>query len=280
MTLNKIYPCIWFDNQAEEASQFYCSVFGESEILGKNSLVITLVINGQKFICLNGGPYFQINPSISFYTICETKDELVGAWNKLSEKGKVMMPLDKYDWSKLYGWVEDRYGVSWQLTLGRITELGQKITPALMFAGKLFGRAEEAIHYYISVMKNSSISNIYRYPDMEEPLKGKVVHSRFTLLGQKFIAMDSHQIHGVSFNEALSLTISCEDQNEIDYYWGKLIEGGEEGQCGWLKDKFSVSWQIVPSILSELMKEPEKSNRVTAAFMKMNKLDIKKLKEA
>jgi predicted 3-demethylubiquinone-9 3-methyltransferase (glyoxalase superfamily) len=274
---NSIYPCLWFDGKAKEAAEFYCSIFDNSVVTNDNQMAVTFVSNGQKFMCLNGGPVFTFNPSISFFVVIETEKELDKAWNQLMEGGKVLMPLDKYEWSKKYGWVQDKYGVSWQLSFSTIGEVGQKFTPVLMFTGEQAGKAETALQFYTSVFDDSGVTGILRYTKDENDVEGTVKHAQFNLGKHVFMAMDSSYQHEFSFNEAISLVVDCENQNEIDYYWGKLTEGGEESQCGWLKDKFGISWQIVPKILGELMNDPVKSEKVVQAFLKMKKFEIDKL---
>src|SRR5436190_16783521 len=107
---NQIYPCIWYDGNAKEAAEFYCSVFKNSKITSENPMVVIWEMNGEKFMGLNGGPMFKVNPSISFYVVCETMEETDAVWKKLNEGGTVLMPLDKYDWSEKYGWVQDKFG--------------------------------------------------------------------------------------------------------------------------------------------------------------------------
>lgn len=278
---SKIYPCLWFDGKAKEAADFYCSNFQSSKITAATPMVVTFESSGQKFICLNGGPQFKCNPSISFFYICETEDEINSIWNEFLKHGSILMPLNKYPWSEKYGWVQDKYGVSWQFSFGKIKEVGQKITPCLMFVGEQYGRAEEAIYHYSSIFKNSKVDGILRYGDDESPDKeGAVKHAQFSLSGQKFMVMESNHNHNFMFNEAISLVVDCETQEEIDYYWNKLTEDGKESMCGWLSDKFGVSWQVIPTILGELMGDPEKAPRVMQSFMSMKKFDIQKLKQA
>lgn len=277
---NPIYPCLWFDNQAEVAAKFYISVFKNGSITSSNSIVVTIDVHDQKFMLLNGGLKFKINPSMSFYMVCESKREIDELWSELEQEGKVMMPLNKYPWSEKYGWVQDRYGVSWQLTLGNLAEMGQKFTPALMFTGPQFGNAEPAINRYIEIFNDSTIHFISRYVDTDPQQGGKIQHSQFSLEGRKFIAMDSGLFHDFSFTEGLSLVVECESQEEIDHYWNKLTDGGEESQCGWLKDAYGLSWQIVPSILGKLLQDAERAPKVTEAFLKMKKFDIATLLKA
>jgi predicted 3-demethylubiquinone-9 3-methyltransferase (glyoxalase superfamily) len=274
---NMIYPCLWFNGEAREAAEFYCSVFNDSVITADNQLVVTFESAGQKFMCLNGGPEFSFNPSVSFFVLFETEEEIDKTWKKLLEQGTVLMQLDKYEWSARYGWIQDRFGISWQLSFGRMEEVGQKFSPALLFTGKQNGKAEQAVQFYTSVFEGSGVSGILRYKKGENEVEGTVKHAQFNLGKYLFMAMDSSFQHQFSFNEAISFVVDCETQAEIDYYWEKLTEGGQESMCGWLKDKFGVSWQIVPTILGKLMSDSSKSQRVIKAFMQMRKFEIEKL---
>jgi len=293
---NHITPCLWFDNQAEEAAGFYTSLFSDSTIknisrYGKEgfevhgqkegtALTVEFQLNGQLFNALNGGPHFKFNPSVSFYVVCETEKEVNLLWEKLSEGGSVMMALDKYDWSGRYGWLNDRFGLSWQIALGKLEDTVQKFSPALMFMGSQHHLAEEAVHFYTSIFPDSKVKHILRYTTDEKDTTGTVKHAQFTINNQTFMIMGSSMEHQFKFNEAISFQVFCDTQKEIDYYWDKLTDGGSEGQCGWLKDKYGVSWQIVPSMLGQLMSNPAKAGSVMNAFLKMKKFDIAKLMKA
>jgi len=272
---NPIYPCLWFDKNAKEAADYYCTVFKDTQITAENPIVVTFETAGQKFMCLNGGSEFKMNPSISFFVVCETEDEIMKAWNILIDGGAVLMALDRYEWSEKYGWIQDKFGVNWQLSFGKLADVGQKFTPTLMFTEKVHGKSEEAINFYTSVFKNSDIVGIMRYTKDDHDVAGTIKHAQFKLNKNVFMAMDSGLAKGFGFNEAISFVVECENQEEIDYYWEKLTEGGEESMCGWLKDKYGVSWQIIPEILNELMSNPEKSQKVVEAFLKMRKFDFK-----
>ena len=143
-------------------------------------------------------------------------------------------------------------------------------------------QAEEAAKFYTSLFKNSKIESTSRYGkegfEIHGQPEGTAMTVSFTINGQSFTALNGGPVF--TFNEAVSLQIFCDTQEEIDYYWSKLSKGGEESQCGWLKDRYGLSWQVIPSILPELMTDPERSGRVTEAFMKMKKFDIEKLKRA
>jgi len=151
-----------------------------------------------------------------------------------------------------------------------------KVTPYLTFKEN----GEEAVNLYVSLIKNSKISSIVRSEGGGPFPKGALQHASFELDGQQFNAMDGGPYF--SFDQGFSLMVSCENQEEIDRLWEKLSEGGEIQQCGWLKDKFGVSWQIIPSVLGDMLMDgdPEKSKRVTEAFLKMTKFDIQALQEA
>jgi predicted 3-demethylubiquinone-9 3-methyltransferase (glyoxalase superfamily)/uncharacterized protein YndB with AHSA1/START domain len=285
----KITPYLWFDKQAEEAAQLYTSLFPGSEMgqlqkQGESIQMVAFSLSGQSFTAFNGGPMFHFNPAVSFYVVCETEAEINQAWEKLSEGGKAMMPLDTYPWSEKYGWVQDRYGVSWQLTLGKIADVGQKISPTLMFTETHHGKAEAAIELYTSIFDNSGINLLDRYEEGDgDPALGTIKHAEFQLAGNIFMAMDSSHNHGFEFNEAISLVVHCQNQEEVDYFWEKLTaDGGEEMMCAWLKDKYGVVWQIVPEELMRLIADPDpaRAQRAVGAMMQMRKIDLAKIRQA
>lgn len=294
--MQKIVPCLWFDKNAEEAVSFYTSIFksykiGNINYYGKEGyeihhmeegtiLTIEFELEGQKFLALNGGPVFKFNPSVSFFIGCNTKEEIDMLWSSLSEGGMILMPLDKYPFSERYGWLQDKYGLSWQIML-MDAEIKQKIIPTLMFVGDVCGKAEEAMNFYISVFNSSKVGDIFRYSKNMEPDKeGTIAHASFSIENQEFAAMDSAREHNFNFNEAVSFIINCETQEEIDDYWGKLSNDPKAEQCGWLKDKYGVSWQVVPKILNEILQNKEKSEKVMKELLQMKKLEIEKLNQA
>lgn len=290
--MQKITPHLWFDTQAKEAAKFYTTLFQNSRIKDTTSLentpsgtvdIVTVDLAGQEFTLLSAGPLFKFNPSISFLVSYATVEEVEGLWNKLAVGGSPLMELGEYPFSKKFGWIQDRFGLSWQLMFVGDREIKQKITPTLMFVGNVSGKAEEAINFYTSVFHQSKVNDMVRYAKGEEPeQEGTIKHAIFTLEGQEFGAMDSANEHKFTFNEAISLMVHCETQEEIDYYWEKLSAVPESEQCGWLKDKFGVSWQIVPTEMDRMFKDKdqEKTARVTEAFLKMKKFDIAQLQAA
>jgi predicted 3-demethylubiquinone-9 3-methyltransferase (glyoxalase superfamily) len=277
----KITPCLWFNGQAKEAATLYCSVFANAKITAQSPIVTSISVSDQSFTLLDGGPMYQPNASISFYYICEKEEELNNIWNAFSKEGTVLMPLDKYPWGEKYGWINDKFGISWQLGLGKISDVGQKITPCFLFTGKQYGRADEAIAHYSSIFKNPVVDGILRYGPNESPdQEGKIKHAQMSLNDNKFMLMESAASHNLTFTEGVSLTIYCETQEEIDHYWNQLTESGAESMCGWLKDKFGVSWQIVPTILNKIMSDPAKAGKAAQAFMSMRKLNIEQIVQA
>ncbi len=257
---NKIYPCIWFEGDGVEASSFYTDAFADCTILEQNA-----------------GPGFKKNSSISFFLVYESLEEVEYTWEKLNQGGTVLMALDEYPWSKKYGWIQDKYGVSWQLSYGKMEEVGQRLTPTFMFNGPNNGHAADAIDFYCSLFSNSGITGILKYSSGED-IEGNIKHAQFHIDSYVMMAMDSSALSDFNFNEGISMVVLCDSQEEIDHYWNSLTKDGQESQCGWLKDKYNVSWQIVPSILENLMKDPIKSGSVVNAFLKMKKFDIEKLK--
>lgn len=295
----KIVPHLWYDKEAKEAVEFYASIFPDSKITDVTSIhntpsgdsdIVTFELWGQKFMAISAGPFFKINPSVSFFVNFDpsrekdAREKINEVWNKLSEDGSVLMPLEQYPFSERYGWIQDKYGLSWQLILTNPDgEERPAIVPSLLFVGDKCGDAEEAISFYLSIFKNSKQGLFVRYPKGMEPEKeGTIMFSDFSIENQWFVAMDSAHEHKFSFNEAISFIVYCDTQEEIDYYWERLSAVPEAEQCGWLKDKFGISWQIVPIEMDAMMSKgtSEQLARVTQAFLKMKKFDLVELQKA
>lgn len=295
--MQKITPFLWFDKNCEEAVNFYTSLFPNSEITsitrypegpleapmtGMEGKVLTAVFNlaGQKFMALDGGPHMTFNPSVSFFVNLPSADQVDELYAKLSDGAKILMPLQKYEFAEKYVWLQDKFGLPWQIMLG---ESEQAIIPSYMMIGKNFGKAEEALNFYTGIFKNSKIDMIARY-DAGTPDEGKINYSLYTLEGQKFTLMESGMDHKFEATAAVSQYVECEDQAEVDYYWDKLAEGGDPSrqQCGWIQDKYGFSWQIIPMALSQLMQDPDKAKagRVMAAMMQMKKIIVADLEAA
>jgi predicted 3-demethylubiquinone-9 3-methyltransferase (glyoxalase superfamily) len=293
----EIVPCIWLDDQAEAAAAFYVRTFPGGRITATSRypesadnpggmprgsvLTVEFDVAGQRFTVLNGGPMFVLNPSISLFVRVDTAAEADRLFLALVEGGEALMPLDAYPWSERYGWVKDRFGVSWQVIAGRRPPGGATIVPCLMFTGPQHGRAGEAMRFYTGIFPGSRVDSVEHYGPGEGP-EETVKHGRFVLSGQEMIAMDSHFDHGFTFGEALSLQVMCADQDELDGYWAALGEGGEHGPCGWLKDRFGLSWQVIPAALGEVLgdPDPQRAQRAVQAMLGMRKLDVAALRRA
>ena len=266
----KIMPCLWFDKNAEEAMNFYVSVFSQPQASTDRSKLVSIKrypeevpedfmkgfegkvltglfeLAGYRFMALDGGPIFKFTPAISFFVRCRSADEVDRFWSALSDGGTALMPLDTYPFSKKYGWIQDHYGLSWQVILAE-DAVEPKIVPSLLFVGDQAGKAEEAITFYAEVFGNAAVGDIARYGANQEPDRpGTVASADFRLEGQPFAAMDSARQHDFTFNEAISFYVECAAQEEVDRLWQKLSAVPESEQCGWLKDPYGVSWQIIP----------------------------------
>jgi predicted 3-demethylubiquinone-9 3-methyltransferase (glyoxalase superfamily) len=282
--MRTITPNLWFDGNAKEAVDFYVAAFPDSKIISTvhypNSaaegladfqldmagkvLTVEFELGGQRFVAINAGPEFRFNPSISFMVNFDpsagehAQEHLDELWAKLIDGGEALMPLDAYPFSKRYGWVKDKYGLTWQLIL---TDAGGDprpfIIPSLMFSGQNTNHAEEAMNYYLSVFKDSKQGTVARYTEDTGPAEVNSLMFADFILGDQWLAvMDSGVEQGFTFNEAISLAVDCKDQAEIDYFWQKLSTVLESEQCGWCKDKYGLSWQVVPQNMGELMKKP------------------------
>lgn len=297
--MKPITPHLWFDKEAKEAAEFYASVFWDSKIDHVTTLkgtpsgdadVVSFTLMGQPFMAISAGPYFKFSPAISFMVNFDpSKDPNAAAkidevWNKLVEGGQVLMEIQEYPFSKRYGWLQDKYGLSWQLILTNPEgEDRPTVLPSLLFVQAKCGLAEEAMNFYLSVFKESKSGSLVKYPAGREPDKeGSVMFADFKLLDTWFTVMDSAHEHKFEFTPAVSFMVHCANQAEIDYYWDKLSAVPEAEQCGWLQDKYGVSWQIVPTRMDEMMREgtPEQMKRLTEAFMPMKKFDLAALEAA
>ena len=299
MNMQKIVPNLWFDQEAKEAVEFYTSIFPDSKLISYVELhntppgdtqIITFSLSGFTLMAFTGRPNLKFNPSVSFMINFDpsrdnkAKDRLDTLWDNLAQGGKVLMPLQEYPFSKRYGWIQDKYGLSWQLILTDPNEEERPfIIPSLLFVQDVCGKAEEAGNHYLSIFNDTQKGLIARYPaGMEPDVEGTIMFSELMLERQWFTAADSAQKHDFKFNEAISFLIRCKNQEEIDYYWQNLSADPQAEQCGWLKDKYGLSWQIAPELLEEMLEKgtKEQLESVTKAFLQMKKFDLEKLKKA
>ncbi|MGM7667659.1 VOC family protein [Microbacterium sp. A93] len=294
----KIIPNVWFDRNADEAGAFYMDIFPgatatigarypddvpdwQADFAGK-TLTVDLVIDGYLLTLVNAGDEYRPNGSVSFMLNFDplrfdddrdaAQAQLDQTWAKLSDGGAVLMELDEYPFSPRYGWVQDRYGVNWQLLL--TSPEGDPrpfLIPQLMFAGPVQNRAREAATFYFSLFPDAAVGFVADYPEKTGPADaGSVMFGEFRLAGQWFSMMDSAVEQDFTFTCGVSLEVRCADQAEIDRYWDALTTVPEAEVCGWLADQFGLSWQIVPENMGELMSRPGAYEKM----MKMKKLIV------
>lgn len=302
-TRQRIVPNIWCNRNAEEVGAFYADAFenSSSEVEARypteglldfqrdfagEPLTVSVTISGYRLMLINAGDEFEPNPSISFMLnfdplLFDGDGELARAsldrlWERLSDGGAVLMPLGEYPFSERYGWVRDRYGVSWQLMLtDPAGDPRPFIIPALLFGERVQNHAGEAVGHYLDVFSEfeggAELGAYVLYPEQQGPAEpGAVMFSDFRLGEQWFVAMDSGVEQAFTFSCGVSLEVSCDGQDEIDRLWAGLSAVPEAEQCGWLADRFGVSWQIVPSNMEELMQRPDAYEKM----MGMKKLVI------
>lgn len=280
--VQKITPSLWFPGNASEAVDFYVDIFPDAkrgntsyypteglldfqQPLAGKPITVDFEVGGFAFTTINAGNEFAFTQAISFMVNFDpSRDDAASAhldelWNALLDGGEVMMPLQEYPFSKRYGWIKDKFGLTWQLILTNPEgEERPFIVPSFLFGGPAQNRAEEAVNYYVSLFPDARLGTLAPYPEAVGPAaQGSVMFADFQVGGDWFAAMDSGAPQEGSFNEALSFVIACEDQAEIDAYWEKLSHVPESEQCGWCKDQFGVSWQIIPRNLGELMSKPD-----------------------
>ena len=295
-------PCLWLDEEAEGAAAFYVETLGPGHVIGRARLPgsldspvgrppgsvmsVDFEVRGQRFTATNGGAQFAINPSISFFVPVDSAKQAERLFGVLSSGGEVLMPLDAYPWSRCYGWTADRFGVSWQvMAVEEGDDWTAPVSPALMFCGAQLGNAMAAMEHWCAVFPRSGIAHVERFARGEDgpPRVPGVKQGRVELAGQSLIVMDSPGEHAFGFNEAVSLQVLCDDQAGIDRYWRELSTGGKPGQCGWLKDRFGVSWQVVPKRWLDWLgdaADEDARERVIEAMMPMTKLDVAALERA
>ncbi len=283
--MQKIIPNIWSNGKAKEAAEFYAATFPKCEIVGTSyypktaeegladfqldmagkELTVDFEIAGFRFSLINADGTFAPNSSISFMVYFDperegqSKEDLSELYKKLIADGEAIMKLDAYDFSEWYGWVRDKYGVTWQLILMQPQDPEfPRIIPSLQFAGPVQNKAREAIDFYTSVFEDTGRGMESPYGDAATgPVAAdNVAYADFKLAGQWFAANDSGVEQDTTFTPGISLMVNCKDQTEIDYLWEKLSTVPEAEQCGWCQDKFGVSWQVTPENMEELMKYP------------------------
>ncbi len=297
--MSRFSACLWFDTEAEKAAQFYTSFLPRSQITGRTHyteagrefhgrqpgsiMTVDFAVGGFGFSALNGGPDFSPNPSISFFIFCGSEGEVDRCWEALADGGTVLMPIGEYPFSRRYGWIEDRFGVSWQPIVADDAD-GRLIVPSMLFTGKVCGKAEEAIGLYTTLFPDSEVGEIARYPASQPPdREGTIMYADFRLESQWFAVMDSALDHKFGFNEGISLMVDARTQDEIDRLWSTLSADPQAEQCGWLKDRYGVSWQIFPvGEMNDMLRQQDRAavQRVMNAMFQMKKIDLAALRRA
>lgn len=287
---------LWIAEGADQAVELYTSLFEDGRIGDRlnyteagrehhgrepgSTMTIEFSLAGRGFVALEGGPVYRLNPSISLAVSCPSPEEVDRLWAALLPGGEVLMDLDEYPWAPRYGWVQDRFGLSWQLGhFGEGAGPEKTVAPSLLFTGQVYGRAREAMEHYTSVFGGSSIDEVVPNPEGDVE---SVLWASFTLAGETFTAMESGLDHRFGFDEGFSFLVECESQEEVERYWAALGEGGSPGRCGWLRDRFGVAWQVVPVALKEMLRDgdPDQVRRITDSFMAMDMLELDRLEEA
>ncbi|QES90849.1 VOC family protein [Rhizosphaericola mali] len=272
-----LYTCLWANGKADEMIEYYSHVFPNVTLLSNTSIVSNIEINGFKLMLLNAVSQFEINPSISFLYNCSSENEVVEIWEKLKPNSKVLMDLGKYPWAEQYGWIQDAFGVNWQLIYIADNKNWGKILPSLMFTGINNGKLADAILFYQTIFGTDNAHNIVaKYGENDPDTTGNIKYAEFDLIYYPMVAMENSGSHDFQFNEGVSLVVECNTQTEIDHFWFGLSDGGSLGQCGWLKDRYGISWQIVPKILGEIMEDKDLALTATDIVLHSTKFEISK----
>ncbi|MFT4088751.1 MAG: VOC family protein [Gordonia sp. (in: high G+C Gram-positive bacteria)] len=298
--MQKIIPNIWFAGNAEEGGALYASAFPgatstvtarypeeglldfQKEFAGA-SLTVGVDIDGFRLQLINAGNDFRPNPSISFMVNFDpsrdeqSREHLDAAWEALSEGGTVRMELGEYPFSPRFGWIEDRFGVSWQLILTNPDgDPRPFVMPAFLFTGPAQNKTKAAVAKYTELF-DGTIGTVVEHTAQTGPAAADaVMFADFTLGDEWFVAMDGDDSHDFTFGPGVSLQADCADQAEIDTLWEALSAVPEAEQCGWCVDEFGISWQVCPAAMDELMISPA----AYQAMMQMKKIVIADLKAA
>lgn len=280
--MQRIVPHAWCNHTNEAAAELYCAALPNTSVIstvyypttGLNEsqqsfagepVITELDVSGFRFALINAGDAFRPTPALNLMLnfdpaqMQDAEAQLRRTWNTFMQAGaKELMPLGEYDFSPLYAWVEDPYGVSWQLMLTNPAgEPRPFVIPSFLFCGPAQNQAQRAIETYMRVLPDSKMGNLVPWHEATGPAKaGSVLFADFQLCGQWFSAMDSGAETEFTFTPGMSLMLLCDTQEEIDAAWEQLSAVPESEQCGWLIDEFGVSWQIAPTHFQQLLQKP------------------------
>ncbi|MFH0372950.1 MULTISPECIES: VOC family protein [unclassified Streptococcus] len=283
--MQPIIPHLWYDTEAKEAVAFYVDLFGGkldwtytiTDTPSGDSDLIQFQLGDMTLAAISAGPYFKLNESMSLMVNVASKDEVTRLYQALSEGGRVLMPLGEYPFSPYYVWLEDRFGLSWQLSYAPDLDNSYQFDICLLFSQDQVGLAQPMLDYYKDKLPQASVGQLSYYGEGEAAVEAaKLNYAELLVAGQKMIVMDHGYGGEASFNEAFSLMVYVDSQDELNFYYDLLSAVPEAEMCGWVKDQFGISWQIVPRILMEAYDtaSPEQIKAVNAAVMTMKRLDI------
>lgn len=288
--MQPIIPHLWYDTEAKEAVAFYVDLFGGkidwtytiTDTPSGDSDLIQFQLGDMTLAAISAGPYFKLNESMSLMVNVASKDEVTRLYQALSEGGRILMPLGEYPFSPYYVWLEDRFGLSWQLSYAPDLDKPYQFDICLLFSQDQVGLAQPMLDYYKDKLPQASVGQLSYYGEGEAAVEAaKLNYAELLVGGQKMIVMDHGYGGEVSFNEAFSLMVYVDSQDELNFYYDLLSAVPEAEMCGWVKDQFGISWQIVPRILMEAYDtaNPETVKAVNDAVLQMRRLDFDQIKE-
>ncbi|NQN66948.1 VOC family protein [Streptococcus suis] len=288
--MQPIIPHLWYNTEAKEAVAFYVDLFGGNvdwtytitDTPSGDSDLIQFQLGDMTLAAISAGPYFKLNESMSLMVNVASKDEVTRLYQALSEGGRVLMPLGEYPFSPYYVWLEDRFGLSWQLSYAPDLDKPYQFDICLLFSQDQVGLAQPMLDYYKDKLPQASVGQLSYYGEGEAAVEAaKLNYAELLVAGQKMIVMDHGYGGEASFNEAFSLMLYVDSQDELNFYYDLLSAVPEAEMCGWVKDQFGISWQIVPRILMEAYDtaSPETVKAVNDAVLQMRRLDFDQIKE-
>lgn len=288
--MQTIIPHLWYDTEAKEAVAFYVELFGGkidwtytiTDTPSGDSDLIQFQLGDMTLAAISAGPYFKLNESMSLMVNVASKDEVTRLYQALSEGGRVLMPLGEYPFSPYYVWLEDRFGLSWQLSYTPDLDKPYQFDICLLFSQEQVGLAQPMLDYYKDKLPQASVGQLSYYGEGEAAVEtAKLNYAELLVAGQKMIVMDHGYGGEASFNEAFSLMVYVDSQDELNFYYDLLSAVPEAEMCGWVKDQFGISWQIVPRMLMEAYDtaSPETVKAVNDAVLQMRRLDFDQIKE-
>ncbi|MEG3310331.1 VOC family protein [Streptococcus sp. SS-4456] len=288
--MQPIIPHLWYDTEAKEAVAFYVDLFGGkidwtytiTDTPSGDSDLIQFQLGDMTLAAISAGPYFKLNESMSLMVNVANKDEVTRLYQALSEGGRILMPLGEYPFSPYYVWLEDRFGLSWQLSYAPDLDKPYQFDICLLFSQDQVGLAQPMLDYYKDKLPQASVGQLSYYGEGEAAVEAaKLNYAELLVAGQKMIVMDHGYGGEASFNEAFSLMVYVDSQDELNFYYDLLSAVPEAEMCGWVKDQFGISWQIVPRILMEAYDtaSPETVKAVNDAVLQMRRLDFDQIKE-